>query len=81
MKYLTIAATALLGASLLTAPAFASCKDELASVQKEVTGIKDTKKADAVKKLWGEADTALKAGNEKGCMDKVTMAKKEAGMK
>ena len=81
MKYVAFAAAALFGASLLTAPAVAACKDELAMVQKEVAGIKDVKKADSVKKLSGEADTALKGGNEKACMDKVTAAKKEAGLK
>ena len=82
MKYIALAATALFGASLLAGPAFAAtCKDELAAVQKEVPGMKDAKKADSVKKLWSEADTALKAGNEKGCMDKIVAAKKEAGMK
>jgi hypothetical protein len=81
MKYLAFAAATLFGVTLLTAPTFAACKDELAMVQKEVAAIKDVKKADSVKKLWSEADTALKGGNEKACMDKVTAARKEAGLK
>lgn len=81
MKTLAYAAAALFGASLMTTPAFAACKDDLASVQKQVVEMKDMKKANSVKKLWGEADAALKAGNEKACVEKVAAAKKEGGLK
>lgn len=82
MRKAAIAMALLFGATLATTqPAFAACKDELRKMQGEVGKIKDAKKADRVKKLWSEADAASKAGNEKGCMEKMTMAKKEAGMK
>jgi hypothetical protein len=76
-----VAAVLIVLGALGSAPAMAACKDELSKMQSEVGKIKDGKKADMVKKLWSEADAANKAGNEKGCMDKVSMAKKEAGLK
>ncbi|MBM3504304.1 MAG: hypothetical protein FJX65_10560 [Alphaproteobacteria bacterium] len=82
MNYVALAAAVLLGVGVFGGtPAMAACKDELAKMQGEVGKIKDAKKSDMVKKLWSEADAANRAGNEKGCMDKMAMAKKEAGMK
>ncbi|MDA0369710.1 MAG: hypothetical protein O3C65_04790 [Proteobacteria bacterium] len=82
MKTLGMMAALAVAASLIAlSPAQAACKDDLALVQKELASISDTAKVDAVKKLWGEADTAMKAGDEAACATKVTAAMKEGGIK
>lgn len=81
MKTLGMLAALAVGASLIAAtPSYAACKDNLAHVQKELANVKDAAKADAVKKLWGEADAALKAGDEAACTAKITAAMKEGGI-
>ena len=36
---------------------------------------------DAAKKLWGEADKAMKAGDEAACVEKINAAMTGAGIK
>ena len=43
--------------------------------------LKDTAKVDAAKKLWGEADKAMKAGDEAACVEKINAAMTGAGIK
>ncbi|MEQ8246332.1 MAG: hypothetical protein RID42_01490 [Alphaproteobacteria bacterium] len=83
MKTLGLLAALAVGASLFAmSPAnAATCKDDLAFVQKELANVTDATKVDAAKKLWGEADKAMKAGDEAACVEKINAAMAGAGIK
>jgi len=83
MKTLGLLAALAVGASLIAlSPAnAATCKDDLAFVQKELANVTDATKVDAAKKLWGEADKAMKAGDEAACVEKINAAMAGAGIK
>lgn len=78
-----LAAAAIVGGmTFASTPGLAAgCKDELANVEKQLDGIKSAPKRAATRTLWGEANYALKKGDEAGCLAKVGAAIKEGELK
>jgi len=71
---LALSVLGLVGAAALPAYAADTCADKLTAVKAEIDKAADAKKKEAADAHYKMADDAMKAKDEKGCLDHLGMA-------